>query len=58
MTTFVDLGVRCDAHVGEVFPPRCPACESLAREWATLRPKVCYRHPMHLLPCEKCGGDN
>lgn len=23
----VDVGVRCDAHVGEVFPPRCAACE-------------------------------
>jgi hypothetical protein len=23
----VDLGLRCDRHVGEVFPPRCSACD-------------------------------
>lgn len=24
--THVDLGARCDRHVGEVFPPRCDEC--------------------------------
>jgi hypothetical protein len=24
-----DDGIRCDEHVGEVFPPRCAACNSL-----------------------------
>ncbi|MCU1598540.1 MAG: hypothetical protein JWQ47_2279 [Glaciihabitans sp.] len=23
----VDLGVRCERHVGEVFPPRCQDCD-------------------------------
>lgn len=23
----MDTGVRCDAHVGEIFPPRCFDCE-------------------------------
>lgn len=57
MTAFIDLGVRCDAHTGEVFPPRCPVCASLTGEWEAMRPTVCYRHPMHFVPCEKCAGD-
>jgi len=28
----VDHGVRCDDHVGEVFPPRCGTCQALAEE--------------------------
>ena len=31
-----DLGVRCDRHVGEVFPPRCVTCEQLTSEWQSL----------------------
>ena len=27
----MDLGVRCDRHVGEVFPPRCSECDALQR---------------------------
>jgi hypothetical protein len=27
-----DLGVRCEEHVGEVFPPRCSECERLQQE--------------------------
>jgi hypothetical protein len=30
----LDMGVRCEAHVGEVFPPRCGDCvneQKLAR---------------------------
>jgi hypothetical protein len=26
MITELDTGRRCEAHVGEVFPPRCSAC--------------------------------
>lgn len=25
----IDPGVRCEDHVGEVFPPRCSRCEAL-----------------------------
>lgn len=25
----IDFGVRCDDHVGEVFPPRCDECAAL-----------------------------
>lgn len=28
----MDDGERCDAHVGEVFPPRCAACDELRSE--------------------------
>jgi hypothetical protein len=29
MTDFVDLGARCDRHVGEVYLPRCYDCAEL-----------------------------
>lgn len=29
MTDFADVGVRCEDHVGEVFPPRCVKCDAL-----------------------------
>lgn len=32
MTVQLDLGARCDAHVGEVFSPRCPRCDQANRE--------------------------
>ena len=32
----LDLGARCNSHTGEAFQPRCPACESLNREYQTL----------------------
>lgn len=31
-----DKGARCSRHYGEVFLPRCPACESLNNEYAAL----------------------
>lgn len=31
-----DKGARCTRHYGEVFLPRCPACETLNREYAAL----------------------
>jgi hypothetical protein len=30
--TETDHGTRCDAHVGEVFPPRCEACTTAQME--------------------------
>lgn len=33
----IDLGVRCDAHTGHAFPPRCYACQDAAREEAEER---------------------
>jgi hypothetical protein len=53
--TYYDYGIRCDRHIGEVFPPRCPACEGLAAEWGTLPNTVCPKHPAHLRPCTKCN---
>jgi len=36
----IDSGVRCDRHVGEVFPPRCSDCtaEAKAEKPAELTP--------------------
>jgi hypothetical protein len=31
MLSELDHGVRCDAHVGDAFPPRCDDCETEAR---------------------------
>ena len=28
----LDHGIRCDRHIGEVFPPRCRDCDAAARE--------------------------
>lgn len=28
--------VLCDRHMGDAYPPRCPACESLTREYQAL----------------------
>jgi hypothetical protein len=32
MLSYLDHGIRCDRHVGEVFPPRCRDCNAAARE--------------------------
>lgn len=34
--TLNDYGARCRKHYGEVFMPRCNACESLNHEYNTL----------------------
>ncbi|RFA12644.1 hypothetical protein B7R21_09870 [Subtercola boreus] len=26
----IDIGARCEAHVGEVYPPRCAECAAAA----------------------------
>lgn len=31
MLSELDHGVRCERHVGEVFPPRCSDCNAAAR---------------------------
>jgi hypothetical protein len=31
MMSELDHGVRCERHVGEVFPPRCGDCQAEAR---------------------------
>ena len=32
MIDHLDLGARCDRHVGEAFPVRCDACDEANRE--------------------------
>ncbi len=34
MTPDTDLGIRCDRHVGEAFPPRCADCDAATAEHA------------------------
>jgi hypothetical protein len=57
-----DIGARCDRHVGEVFAPRCGACEQL--NLASVRPRIgywpgseCLRHKNYPLPCDRCIRD-
>ncbi len=33
----IDLGIRCDQHASEIYPPRCYACQDAAREEAEER---------------------
>ena len=68
MTHEIDLGVRCDKHTGEVFPPRCYDCQTLATELHE-QPRVgfipgteCKKHPGYPLTspagrCERCIRD-
>jgi hypothetical protein len=30
--TELDLGTRCDDHIGEVFPPRCTDCDQAEQQ--------------------------
>lgn len=57
MPMYVDSGVRCTNHAGEVFPVRCVACETLRAEYATLGIRLCPTHPAHFRPCEKGCDD-
>jgi hypothetical protein len=57
MPTYVDTGIRCETHAGEVFPVRCAACDNLKAEYATLGIRLCPRHPAHYRPCEKGCDD-
>jgi len=37
----MDIGARCDEHVGEVFPPRCADCQRLnLPEQTTTEPTI------------------
>jgi hypothetical protein len=57
MAIYVDTGVRCDRHMGEVFPVRCNACQILSDEYGTLGMRLCPQHPAHFRPCEKGCDD-
>lgn len=59
----IDLGARCDRHVGEVFTSRCDACHSAAIEHANeMRSRrlgfipgtACHLHTDYPLPCALC----
>lgn len=62
-TSEIDTGARCEAHVGEVFPPRCVACDA---ERSTGRPvprsgyfpgAECAAHAGYPVPCPRCARD-
>ena len=64
MMTYIDHGERCDRHIGEVFPPRCNACDLIAAETAILNTAVrylpnseCSQHENYPLPCDRCKRD-
>lgn len=50
----VDVGIRCDDHAGEVFPPRCYECMALQAQRGSSR---CAKHPAHFRPCSKGCDD-
>lgn len=56
----LDVGIRCDSHVGEVFQPRCSACDQEMNA-ARTAPRIgeCPRHPYYVCggvygPCARC----
>lgn len=60
---FTDLGIRCETHVGEAFPPRCPDCDQLtiaaasqhvANRLGFIPGSECPNHPNYPLPCAAC----
>lgn len=67
--TGIDIGARCERHVGEVFPPRCSDCSDAAAEAFERQPAVevsgppggvyssteCPTHPGYFLPCDACA---
>jgi hypothetical protein len=63
MSVGLDTGARCDEHVGEVFPPRCPECEALQEPLPTPRYKTyvpgseCPLHRGYPMPCDRCERD-
>jgi len=66
MFSELDHGIRCDKHVGEVFPPRCADCTAAAleRDQATapvrfgrhLPNSECSVHRGWPLPCDRYEG--
>ena len=59
MLSELDHGVRCDKHVGEVFPPRCADCTREAAEAdamsAPTRFAECVLHRGWPEPCGRCA---
>lgn len=59
----LDLGIRCDNHIGETFPPRCEACDALtqadpiATRLGFIPGSSCRTHPGYPLPCAHCARD-
>ena len=62
-----DLGARCDRHVGEVFAPRCDACnlasaehinELRSRRLGFIPGTACHLHTDYPLPCALCERIN
>lgn len=61
--TEIDTGIRCDRHIGEVYPVRCFDCDAARATTADelIVPRVgyipgseCPLHPYYPLPCSKC----
>jgi hypothetical protein len=53
-----DQGARCEAHVGEVFQPRCTECDSATLEAsppAPLHPTAPAARPRDLGPADAYG---
>ncbi len=73
MLAELDHGMRCDRHIGEVFPPRCSDCsrEAAERDEATASVRLavpagtanamCSVHPEYpssdRWPCARCQRD-
>src|SRR5690606_29558563 len=56
----LDLGIRCDRHIGEAVPVKCAACDTLSAEYGSMGMRaswLCRNHPAHLRPCEKGCDD-
>lgn len=63
----IDTGARCEAHAGEVFPPRCADCEELHNGPAAENQAApacgfvpgsnCPIHTDYPLPCLRCQRD-
>lgn len=66
MTSEIDTGARCEAHVGEVFPPRCAECIALQVAHPLMQVPACGyipgsecgEHPNYPLPCARCAREN
>lgn len=63
-TSEIDTGARCEAHVGEVFPPRCADCADLQAAHPLMIPacgyipgSACADHPDYPLPCARCARE-
>lgn len=52
MPDYIDFGTRCETHAGEVFPPRCGACEKEAA--SRMAPASVGECPLHV--GYMCGG--